>query len=291
MRLRARRAMFEKQYAAVFEGDATWNSIAVPHGRTLPVGRTSTYIKKPPYFDHMVDPATSVTDLHGLRVLAMLGDSVTTDHISPAGSIPTDSPAGRYLIAHGVAAPRFQFLRLAARQSRGDGARHAGQHSPAQSTGARHRRRLDRASSGRRTDVHLRRRHALSGRRRGVGDSGRQGVRLRLVARLGRQGRPPAGRRRGHRRELRAHTPLEPGRHGRPAASISRRRESPDAGAYRRGNLPRVRRGGSGGRLTASDGARGGCPAAARKSSRWWYAWILRWKPNTSAMVGFCRSS
>ncbi|HYS46591.1 MAG TPA: hypothetical protein VEM35_09140, partial [Rhizomicrobium sp.] len=62
----------------------------------------STYIKKPPYFDDMVDPATSVTDLHGLRALAVLGDSVTTDHISPAGNIPADSPAGRYLIEQGV---------------------------------------------------------------------------------------------------------------------------------------------------------------------------------------------
>ena len=71
---------------------------AVPTGSIYQWDETSTYIKKPPYFDHMVDPNAPVQDLHGLRVLAMLGDSVTTDHISPAGSIPKDSPAGKYLI-------------------------------------------------------------------------------------------------------------------------------------------------------------------------------------------------
>jgi aconitate hydratase len=74
----------------------------VPTGDTFQWDEKSTYIKKPPYFDHMVDPATSIQDLDGLRVLALLGDSVTTDHISPAGSIAVDSPAGKYLIAQGV---------------------------------------------------------------------------------------------------------------------------------------------------------------------------------------------
>jgi aconitate hydratase len=93
---------FEKRYSAAFAGDEAWNSIAVPQGDLYPWDEFSTYVKRPPYFDHMVDPATSVKDLHGLRALAMLGDSVTTDHISPAGSIFPDSPAGRYLIANGV---------------------------------------------------------------------------------------------------------------------------------------------------------------------------------------------
>src|SRR5437867_2902632 len=94
--------MFEKEYAEVFEGDAQWKSIRTPTGQIYAWDEKSTYIKKPPYFDAMVDPATSVTDLHGLRALAVLGDSVTTDHISPAGNIPADSPAGRYLIEQGV---------------------------------------------------------------------------------------------------------------------------------------------------------------------------------------------
>jgi aconitate hydratase len=94
--------MFAHQYAHAFDGDENWKTMPVPTGGTFQWDTESTYIKKPPYFDHMVDPATSIADISGLRVLAMLGDSVTTDHISPAGSIPKDTPAGRYLIAQGV---------------------------------------------------------------------------------------------------------------------------------------------------------------------------------------------
>ena len=97
-----RSEMFQKQYAEVFQGDERWNSVQVPAGDLYEWSDRSTYIRKPPYFDNMVDPKTSVRDLTGLRVLAMLGDSVTTDHISPAGSIPVDSPAGKYLIGLGV---------------------------------------------------------------------------------------------------------------------------------------------------------------------------------------------
>jgi aconitate hydratase len=86
----------------VFQGDDRWNSVKVPSGDLYEWSDKSTYVRKPPYFDNMVDPKTSVKDLSGLRVLAMLGDSVTTDHISPAGNIPADSPAGKFLIAEGV---------------------------------------------------------------------------------------------------------------------------------------------------------------------------------------------
>jgi aconitate hydratase len=95
-------SMFQKQYSEVFEGDANWRSLAVPQGDSFAWDQNSTYIKKPPYFDSMVDPSRPISDLAGMRVLAMLGDSVTTDHISPAGSIPIDSPAGKYLISKGV---------------------------------------------------------------------------------------------------------------------------------------------------------------------------------------------
>ena len=97
-----RSEMFQKQYAEVFQGDERWNSVKVPAGDLYEWSDRSTYIRKPPYFENMVDPKTSVRDLTGLRVLAMLADSVTTDHISPAGSIPVDSPAGKYLIGLGV---------------------------------------------------------------------------------------------------------------------------------------------------------------------------------------------
>ncbi len=95
-------AMFRKEYAQVFEGDATWKGLPVPQGGLFAWSEALTYIKRPPYFDRMEDPETFVRDLGGLRVLAMLGDSITTDHISPAGSIPVNSPAGQYLVANGV---------------------------------------------------------------------------------------------------------------------------------------------------------------------------------------------
>jgi aconitate hydratase len=97
-----RAEMFQKQYSEVFQGDERWNSVKVPTGDQYDWSDKSTYIRKPPYFENMLDPATSVKDLTGLRVLAMLGDSVTTDHISPAGNIPADSPAGKFLIERGV---------------------------------------------------------------------------------------------------------------------------------------------------------------------------------------------
>jgi aconitate hydratase len=97
-----RSEMFQKQYSEVFEGDDKWRTLRVPEGEVYQWDNSSTYIKRPTYFDDMNDPSRPVADLAGMRVLAMLGDSVTTDHISPAGSIPVDSPAGRYLMEHGV---------------------------------------------------------------------------------------------------------------------------------------------------------------------------------------------
>jgi aconitate hydratase len=97
-----RAEFFEKQYGKVFEGDALWQSMKTPEGETFAWDPQSTYVRKPPYFDVLVDPATSVRDLEGLRVLAMLGDSITTDHISPAGSIAKTVPAANYLMDNGV---------------------------------------------------------------------------------------------------------------------------------------------------------------------------------------------
>ncbi|HZP45677.1 MAG TPA: aconitate hydratase AcnA [Candidatus Binataceae bacterium] len=95
-------AMFRAEYGQVFEGDERWRSLAVPQGELFQWEDHSTYVKAPPFFDGMAPTASPLQDIHGARVLAMLGDSVTTDHISPAGSIPADSPAGRYLIEQGV---------------------------------------------------------------------------------------------------------------------------------------------------------------------------------------------
>ncbi len=94
--------MFTKDYADVFAGDERWQSLPTPEGSTFAWEADSTYVRKPPYFDGMTMETTPVADIAGARVLAKLGDSVTTDHISPAGSIKADSPAGKYLGEHGV---------------------------------------------------------------------------------------------------------------------------------------------------------------------------------------------
>jgi aconitate hydratase len=94
--------MFTKDYATVFEGDHRWKSLATPTGKVFEWDAKSTYVRKPPYFEGMPKNPTPVTDISGARVLAVLGDSVTTDHISPAGNIKADSPAGKYLAEHGI---------------------------------------------------------------------------------------------------------------------------------------------------------------------------------------------
>ncbi len=97
-----RSEMFERQYAAVYDGDEQWNSMDVPEGETYAWEPDSTYVKLPPYFVGISRQPAGIADLSGARALAVVGDSITTDHISPAGAIKVDSPAGQYLIEHGV---------------------------------------------------------------------------------------------------------------------------------------------------------------------------------------------
>ncbi|WP_152191329.1 aconitate hydratase [Georgenia satyanarayanai] len=99
--------MFEEDYADVFAGDERWRELPTPEGDTFEWDEDSTYVRKPPYFEGMAAEPEPVSDISGARVLAKLGDSVTTDHISPAGAIKPDSPAGRYLAEHGVARKDF----------------------------------------------------------------------------------------------------------------------------------------------------------------------------------------
>jgi aconitate hydratase len=99
--------MFTTDYADVFAGDERWQSLPTPEGGTFTWDPASTYVRKPPYFEGMKSEPSPVSDIAGARVLAKLGDSVTTDHISPAGSIKVDSPAGKYLSDHGVARKDF----------------------------------------------------------------------------------------------------------------------------------------------------------------------------------------
>jgi len=95
-------AMFHKQYGAVFDGDVKWQAIQVPDAETYVWDADSTYIQNPPFFEGIAGDPPRIADIHDARILALLGDSVTTDHISPAGNIKKDSPAGRYLAEHGV---------------------------------------------------------------------------------------------------------------------------------------------------------------------------------------------
>ena len=129
--------MFRKTYADVFKGDQRWQGLNVPTGETFAWEKNSTYVKNPPYFENMTVTPKPVEEIGGARVLAILGHSITTDHISPAGSIKKDSPAGKYLIEHGVKPGRLQLVRFASRQPRSDDARHVRQYAPAQQDGAR----------------------------------------------------------------------------------------------------------------------------------------------------------
>jgi len=99
--------MFSGQYANVFEGDEQWRGLDVPKGDLYAWDESSTYVKNPPYFEGMTLEAPGVKPIKGARLLAMLGDSITTDHISPAGSIPAASPAGKWLIEQGVKTSEF----------------------------------------------------------------------------------------------------------------------------------------------------------------------------------------
>src|SRR5678815_318297 len=94
--------LFAQNYADVFKGDSRWNQIASPEGESFQWDESSTYIKNPPYFDGMTMSVGTIDDVHGARVMGLFGDSITTDHISPAGNIKKDSPAGRFLQSRGV---------------------------------------------------------------------------------------------------------------------------------------------------------------------------------------------
>ncbi len=99
--------MFRKSYGQVFDGDERWNSLEVPTGKSFAWDEDSTYVRQPPFFSRLPREPEPVTDINNARVLAVLGESVTTDHISPAGSIKRDSPAGNYLLEHGVERREF----------------------------------------------------------------------------------------------------------------------------------------------------------------------------------------
>src|SRR5438067_4697863 len=99
--------MFTREYERIFDGDENWQRLSAPTGPIYEWDSASTYVQEPPFFEKMTTTPSSLTDIEGARALVLVGDSITTDHISPAGSIPPDSPAGRYLIEHGVERAEF----------------------------------------------------------------------------------------------------------------------------------------------------------------------------------------
>ena len=238
--------MFTSDYADVFAGDERWQSLPTPEGNTFDWDADSTYVRKPPYFDGMQLEPSPVTDISGARVLAKLGDSVTTDHISPAGSIKADSPAGTYLAEHGVERKDFNSY----------GSRRGNHEVMIRGTFANIRLKnllLDGVEGGFTRNFlaggeqtpDLRRVGRLPGGRHPARHPGRQGVRLRVLARLGRQGHRTARRARRHRRVLRAHPPLQPDRDGRAAAAVPGRARTPSRSgspAPRRSRSPGSRR-------------------------------------------------
>ena len=181
-------------------------------------GPRRTYIQEPPFFQDLPPEPLPRTD-RGARVLVKLGDSVTTDHISPAGSIKPDSPAGKYLIERGVSR-RLQLLRVTAGQRPGDDERDLRQHPGPQPAGPRDRGRVDHRLPRRAGQEHLRRRDALPEGRGAAGGPRRQGLRDGLLAGLGCQRDLPAWGEGGPRRELRADPPLQPGDDGRAPAHL-----------------------------------------------------------------------
>ena len=278
--------MFGSGYADVFAGDEQWRSLPTPEGDTFEWDDDSTYVRKPPYFDGMPDEPEPVTDIEGARVLLKLGDSVTTDHISPAGAIKKDSPGRRVPRRARRRAARLQLLRLAPRQPRGDDPRHVRQHPAAQPARAGHRgRRHPRLHRRGRGDLGLRGLRALPRGRHAARRAVRQGVRLRLLARLGRQGHRAARREGRDRGVLRAHPPVQPDRHGRAAAAVPRGRERRVARPHRRGDVLDHRRHRAQRRRHAADGegegrtTRSSTPSSASTPPA---------RPTTTATAGSC---
>ena len=227
--------MFRKSYAErVRRATSNWQAIKIPQGKIYAWDEKSTYVKNPPYFDGMTMTPSAVADIRGARVLALLGDSVTTDHISPAGNIAKTSPAAKYLVSQGVQPTDFNSY----------GARRGNHEVMMRGTFANIRLRnllapgteggVTRAHADRRADVDLRRRHALqgsegtplvilAGKEYGTGSSRDWAAKGTMLL----------GVQRRHRRELRAHPPLEPDRHGRAAAAVHGRAERAVARPHR----------------------------------------------------------
>ena len=214
---------YERIYAGVFDGDANWKSLPVPLGKLFTWEAKSTYIANPPYFAGMGINPPPVMEVIGARVLALLGDSITTDHISPAGNIKKDSPAGGVPHRARRFTGRLQPIRRPPRPPRRHDARHFRQRPLEEPTRPRRRGGLHPLFADERADEYLRRGDEIQSRRHAAGHHRRQRIRLRVEPRLGGQGDEPARREGCDRRELRAHPPQQPRRHGRATAAVQSR--------------------------------------------------------------------
>ena len=215
---------FEREYGRIFDGDDHWRQMQAPTGSMYAWDAASTYVQEPPFFQDMGDEPRA-GGRHRGRAGAGQGGRLGDHRPHLAGRLDQGGLAGRPLAAGaGRAAGRLQLVRLAARQPRGHDARHVREHPAAERAGARDRGSVDDAPAVRRSDDDLRRVGPVPGRGRPARRPGGEGVRVGLVPRLGGQGAGPARRAVRDRRELRAHPPVEPGRHGHPAAAVPRRR-------------------------------------------------------------------
>ncbi len=212
--------MFARKYGDVFKGDANWRKIAVKGGLTYAWDDRSTYVQNPPYFEHMEKRQRPIEDIVDARVLGLF---LELDHHRPhfAGGIDQRSKPGRRVSARPPGSPeRFQPIRHAPRQSSGDDAWHLRQYPHQESDGAGRRRRRHHPLSLEAEDDDVRRGDEVPRRTRSARHLRRQGIRHRLLARLGRQGHGTARRPRGRHPVIRAHPPFQFDRHGRDAAGI-----------------------------------------------------------------------
>jgi aconitate hydratase len=216
--------IFKKKYANVFDGDANWRKIKTVESETYKWNMGSTYVQNPPYFEGMKKEPEPTTDIIDARILALFGDKITTDHISPAGSIKLTSPAGQVSVGAPGAPGRLQPVRHAPRQPRSDDARHLCQypHQELHDAGCRRQRpeggMTKHWPDGEAMSIYdaamkYRPRTSAAGRVR------RRRIRQRLVARLGCEGHPSARRSRRDYRKLRTYSSIQSGRHGHSAAA------------------------------------------------------------------------
>ena len=237
------RGLFQERYADLYDGGEPWDALAGESSERFAWSDASTYIRRPPYFDALSRDVPAVQDITGMRPLVILGDSVTTDHISPSGAISLGTPAADFLLAKGV--QRADFNNYTTRRANHEVAVRA------TFANIRLRNRMvpgveggdDPADAGGHRDARVRGGGGVSAARHPARGGRRTQLRLRILAGLGGEGRGAAGREGGDRGELRAHPPHQPGRHGRAAVAAAAGGDGGDAAPGRVRDVRRDRAG------------------------------------------------